>query len=102
MLNLKNSKIVYKVKNMKLFLFILLVINSLYGDINNQYFNTQDVTLKVIYVNTNDTLNLRELPSSKSKIVYKIPYNSTTLTTNGRTNKRYLLTKHAFILWTTN
>jgi hypothetical protein len=69
---------------MKKFFLILTIVVSLDANIDfSKYINPQegDIALSVKGVKSNDVLNLRLKPSSKSKIIYKIPYDAKNLTT---------------------
>ena len=71
---------------MKNILLLLLVTISINAKINfsKHLDELGDIPLSVANVDSNDYLNLREKPSSKSKSLYKIPYDAKNLITHDR------------------
>ena len=70
-------------ENMKNILLLLLMVVSLNAkiDFKKHLDKVGDIALTVTNVDSNDYLNLREKPSSKSKSLYQIPYDAKNLTT---------------------
>lgn len=71
---------------MKNILLLLLITISINAKINfsKHIDGVGDIALSVTSVASNDYLNLREEPSSKSKSLYEIPYDAKNLTTHDR------------------
>jgi len=70
-------------KNILLLLFIVVSLQAKI-DFSKHIDGVADVSLSVTNVASNDFLNLRESPSSKSKSLYHIPYDAKNLITNDR------------------
>lgn len=71
--------------NMKLLIILVTFITFVFGDIKyTQQFITKDIELHLINIAKDDTLNLRDKPSNKGKIVKEIPFNASTLSTKGK------------------
>jgi len=70
-------------KNILLLLFVVVSINAKI-DFAKHLDRAGDIALAVKNVASNDYLNLRENPSSKSKSLYQIPYDAKNITTDDR------------------
>jgi hypothetical protein len=70
-------------KNILLLLIITISLNAKI-DFSKHLDTVGDIALSVTNVDSNDYLNLREKPSSKSKSLYHIPYDAKNLITNDR------------------
>jgi hypothetical protein len=70
-------------KNILLLLVIVISLNAKI-DFSKHLDTVGDIALSVTNVDSNDYLNLREKPSSKSKSLYHIPYDAKNLITNDR------------------